>query len=189
MQQFGLDAGAVEAVVLSHIHHDHTGGLGALLARNSDITVYLPESFPPAFRQEILQQGAAIETVSGPQQLMDKVHSTGEMGSAVKEQALIVDTAAGLVIITGCAHPNVADMAERAQRYIGKPIYLLIGGFHLGGSSHARIEAIIERLKALGVKKVAPSHCTGEKATRLFRQAWGDDFIEGGLGAVIESPR
>ncbi len=189
MQKLGLDAGAVEAVVLSHVHHDHTGGLGALLARNSDICVYLPESFPPAFRQEILQQGAAVETVSGPRQLLDRVHSTGEMGGTVKEQALIVDSPPGLVIITGCAHPNVADMAERAQRYLGKPIYLLMGGFHLGGSSHARIEAIIARLKALGVSKVAPSHCTGEKATRLFRQAWGDDFVEGGLGAVIESPR
>jgi 7,8-dihydropterin-6-yl-methyl-4-(beta-D-ribofuranosyl)aminobenzene 5'-phosphate synthase len=189
MQRLGLDAGAVEAVVLSHIHHDHTGGLGALLARNSDITVYLPESFPPAFRQEILQQGTAVETVSGPRQLLDRMHSTGEMGSAIKEQALIVDTTAGLVIITGCAHPNVADMAERAQRYLGKPIYLLFGGFHLDGSSHARIETIIARLNALGVSKVAPSHCTGEKATALFREAWGNDFIEGGLGAVIETPR
>ena len=100
-----------------------------------------------------------------------------------------MDAAAGLVIITACAHPNVADMAERAQRYLGKPIYLLFGGFNLGGSSHARIEAIIARLKALGEKKVAPSHCTGEKAIRMFRQAWGDDFVEGGLGAVIETPR
>jgi 7,8-dihydropterin-6-yl-methyl-4-(beta-D-ribofuranosyl)aminobenzene 5'-phosphate synthase len=189
MQKLGLDAGAVEAVVLSHIHHDHTGGLGALLAHNSDITVYLPESFPLSFRQEILREGAVVETVSGPRQLLDRLHSTGEMGSAVREQALIVDSTAGLIIVTGCAHPDVADMAERAQRYLAKPIYLLMGGFHLGSSSHAQIEAIIARLKALGVNKVAPSHCTGEKATALFRTAWGNDFIEGGLGAVIELPR
>ena len=41
---------------------------------------------------------------------------------------------------------------------------------------------------AMGVKKVAPSHCTGEKATAMFREAWGDHFLEGGVGAIIEVP-
>ncbi|MGD8999551.1 MAG: MBL fold metallo-hydrolase [Granulosicoccaceae bacterium] len=186
MQRLGLDAEAVEAVVLSHIHGDHTGGLGVFLARNPDVTVYMPESFPASFQQELVQRGAAIETVSGPRQLLDNVYSTGEMGSAIKEQALIVDTPQGLIVITGCAHPNVADMAEQAKAYPGKNIYLLMGGFHLGGKSDAEIDTIIARLKALGVRKVAPSHCTGDNAIRLFRDAWGHDFIEGGLGAVIK---
>lgn len=186
MQQLGLSADAVEAVVLSHSHGDHTGGLGAFLARNPDVTVYMPQSFPASFQQEVKRLGAAIETVSGPRQLLDSVHSTGEMGGTIKEQALIVDTPQGLIVMTGCAHPNVADMAEQAQRYLGKDIYLLMGGFHLGGSSHAQIRAIISRLRALGVKKVAPSHCTGDTAIRMFRDEWKQDFIEGGLGAVIE---
>ncbi|WP_303905112.1 MBL fold metallo-hydrolase [Thiohalomonas denitrificans] len=190
MQRLGLDAEAVEAVVLSHIHGDHTGGLDTFLARNPDVTVYLPESFPAAFGREVIRLGAAVETVSaGPRQLLDSIHSTGEMNHGIKEQALIVDTPRGLVVITGCAHPNVANMAEQAQAYLGKNIYLLMGGFHLGGRSDAEIRAVIKRLKALGVKKVAPSHCTGDNAIRLFRDAWQDDFIEGGLGAVIEVPR
>lgn len=188
MQQLKLDAATVDIVVLSHIHADHTGGLGAFLSRNHDVTIYMPESFPASFQQELTQLGAAIETISKPQRLFDSVHSTGEMGQAIKEQALIVDTLQGLIVMSGCAHPNIADMAEQAQVYLGKNIYLLMGGFHLGGSSHAEIEAIIKRLKALGVSKVAPSHCTGEIAIRLFREAWTDDFIEGGLGAVIEVP-
>ena len=55
------------------------------------------------------------------------------MGLSIKEQALIVDTGKGLIVITGCAHPNVADMAEQAQAYPGKNIYMQMGGFHLGG--------------------------------------------------------
>ena len=189
MQRLGLGPGGVDAIVLSHIHSDHTGGLGAFLASNPDVTVYIPESFPAPFRREIKRLGAAIETVSGPQQLMDSVYSTGEMGWAIKEQTLIVNTRKGLVVITGCAHPNVADLAEQAQAYLGKVIYLLMGGFHLGGRSDAEIRAIIQRLKALGIRKVAPSHCTGDNAIHMFRDEWTGDFIEGGLGAVIKVPR
>jgi 7,8-dihydropterin-6-yl-methyl-4-(beta-D-ribofuranosyl)aminobenzene 5'-phosphate synthase len=189
MRQLGLDAEAVDVVALSHIHGDHTGGVGAFLARNPDVTVYMPESFPASFQQDVIHLGAAVDTVSGPRQLLDSVHSTGEMGWSVKEQALIVDTPRGFIVITGCAHPNVADMAERAHQYLGKKIYLLMGGFHLGGRTDAEIRAIIKRLKAVGVEKVAPSHCTGDNAIRMFRDEWKDDFIEGGLGAIIELSR
>ena len=188
MQHLGLDVNMVDAVVLSHIHGDHTGGLHVFLENNPNVTVYMPESFPASFQQEVIRLGITTETVSGPRRLMDKVYSTGEMGWAIKEQALIVDTPLGLIVITGCAHPNVADMAEKAKTYLGKNIYLVMGGFHLSGSSHAEIRTIIGRLKALGVKKIAPSHCTGENAIRMFRDAWAEDFIEGGLGAVIEVP-
>ena len=186
MAKLGLDAEAVKTVVLSHNHGDHTGGLGAVLTRNPDVTVYVPESFPASFKREVRRLGAAIETVSGARQLSDSVYSTGEMNHGIKEQALIVDTARGLIVVTGCAHPDVADMAEQAHFLLGKDIYLLMGGFHLGGRSDAEIRVIIKRLNALGVKKVAPSHCTGDNAIRLFREAWGENFIEGGLGAVIE---
>jgi 7,8-dihydropterin-6-yl-methyl-4-(beta-D-ribofuranosyl)aminobenzene 5'-phosphate synthase len=149
MQRLGLDAGAVEAVMHSHIHGDHTGGLDTFLARNPDVTVYMPESFPTSFQQQVVRLGAAIETASGPRPPLDSVHSTGEMNHGIKEQVLILDTPYGLVVITSCTHPNVADMAEQTKAYPGKDITLLIGGFHLGGRSDAEIRAIIQRLKAL----------------------------------------
>jgi 7,8-dihydropterin-6-yl-methyl-4-(beta-D-ribofuranosyl)aminobenzene 5'-phosphate synthase len=189
MKHMGLGPAAIDAVVLSHIHGDHTGGLAAVLSRNSEVTVYIPESFPTSFRQKVERLGAKIEAVSKPRQLVRDLFSTGEMGSYIKEQALIVDTAQGLVVITGCAHPGIAEMAAKAKAYLGKDIYLLMGGFHLGARSDAEIRGIIRRLKKLGVKKVAPSHCTGENAIRLFREQWADDFVEGGLGAVLEVPR
>jgi len=186
MEQLGLRPEEVDAVVLSHIHRDHTGGLHEFLDRNHEVTVYLPQSFPSAFARAVEAGGAAAESVGGPRRLIDDVHSTGEMGTAVKEQALIVDTSAGMVIVTGCAHPNVADMAEQARTFHGKDIHLLMGGFHLRDKSDAEIGSIVARLRALGVRKVAPSHCTGKRAVRIFREAWGENFIEGGLGAVIE---
>jgi 7,8-dihydropterin-6-yl-methyl-4-(beta-D-ribofuranosyl)aminobenzene 5'-phosphate synthase len=189
MKRLGLDVNKIDAIVLSHIHGDHTGGLDAILTHNPDVTVFLPASFPASFRQEVSRYGAQIETVSGSRQLLPGVHSTGEMDGTLIEQALIVDSEKGLIVITGCAHPNVADMAEQAQTYRDKNIYLLMGGFHLSGKSNTEIRVIINRLRTLGVRKVAPSHCTGDKAINLFRDEWKDDFIDGGLGAVIEVPR
>ena len=40
MQHMGLDPSSVDAVVLSHIHSDHTGGLEAFLVQNPNVTVY-----------------------------------------------------------------------------------------------------------------------------------------------------
>ena len=188
MQHLGLDAKEVDAVVLSHIHTDHTGGLCSFLIHNPKVTVYMPASFPFSIKHGIRQLLVEAVSVSEAQRLCGSFHTTGEMGQVIEEQALIVDTDFGLVVITGCAHPNVADMVERARAYLGKDIYLLLGGFHLGGSSETEIRTIIKRLKALGVGKIAPSHCTGEKATSMLRKAWGEDFLEGGLGAVIEIP-
>jgi 7,8-dihydropterin-6-yl-methyl-4-(beta-D-ribofuranosyl)aminobenzene 5'-phosphate synthase len=64
----------------------------------------------------------------------------------------------------------------------------MMGGFHLLNDPEQEIRGTIRELKSLGVKKVAPSHCTGDKAMASFREAWGKDYLEGGLGAVIEIP-
>ena len=188
LQQLGIDPDSIDAVVLSHIHGDHTGGLDDFLARNAKVTVYLPQSFPAAFRRRVEARGARVETVVGPRRLFANLYSTGEMGSGTKEQALIVDTAAGLVVITGCAHPDIVEIARATRAYMGKDIYLLMGGFHLLGHSEHDLRATVQALRKLGVRKVAPSHCTGDQAIALFRARWGNDFIEGGCGAVIEVP-
>jgi len=186
MERLGLKPETVGAVVLSHIHGDHTGGLSRFLDLNSHVTVYLPESFPLSFKRSIEHRGARVERVGGPKLLLERVHSTGEMGDGIKEQSLVLDTSKGLVIITGCAHPDVTRIVAAARNHLHEKVYLLMGGFHLIGKNKAEIQAIIRNLKSQGVEKVAPSHCTGEEAIALFREAWGAGFIEGGCGAVIE---
>ena len=41
------------------------------------------------------------------------------------------------------------------------------------------------RLKQLGVRHVAPSHCTGSEAMRILADAFGERFIASGAGRVI----
>jgi len=188
MRRLGLSTKAVEAIVLSHIHADHTGGLDGFLAENADVEVWLPAGFPAGFQRVITERGARVRTVSKWGRLFGQAWSSGPLGDGIIEQALILDTAQGLVVITGCAHPGIVCIAETAGRLTGKRIHLLMGGFHLKGADRAEIQAIIARLRALRVEKVAPSHCTGDAAITEFRKAWGKDFVEGGLGAVIEVP-
>jgi len=186
IRQLGKKPGDIDVVVLSHIHHDHVGGLEALLTVNPSITVYVPASFPSSLKEGIRRHGARLVEVKGPMQIAPAVFTTGEMGLSIKEQALVLKTRKGLVVMTGCAHPGVVNMARRANEVYEEPLYCVIGGFHLQGRSESTIQGVIEEMKSLGVERVAPSHCTGERAQTLFEAAWGADFLDGGLGAVVE---
>jgi 7,8-dihydropterin-6-yl-methyl-4-(beta-D-ribofuranosyl)aminobenzene 5'-phosphate synthase len=176
----GFDPRRVDAVVLSHIHSDHTSGLEQLLAANERLTVYLPRSFPSSFKSRI--HNPVVE-VHDPVTITDRIRTTGELGAAIVEQALIVETDQGLIVVTGCAHPGVANMLRTAKAY-GK-VYLVVGGFHLADNSIDEVKAVIAELKRQGVQKIAPSHCTGDGAIEQFRREFGTGFTPIGAGAVI----
>lgn len=114
------------------------------------------------------------------------MHSTGELQAPVCEQGLVVGTPEGSVVITGCAHPGIVRMVRAAREIVDDDIALVVGGFHLAEKSQEEIEGIISDFRALGVQRVTPTHCTGEKAIQMFADAYGNDYVEGGVGRVIE---
>jgi len=186
MKKMGIDPKDVKVVFLSHIHGDHTGGLSVFLETNPSVVVYLPASFPSSFKDSIMGLGSQFKTLEKPEKLFGQVYTSGELGSRIKEQSLIIDTPKGLVIVTGCAHPGIVQIVSQAKNWLQKKVYLLVGGFHLGGQSQKELQRIADELKKLGVEKVAPSHCTGDAARKLFRNMWGQNFVESGLGTIIE---
>lgn len=185
METLGIEPQSIETVVLSHFHGDHTGGLESLLATGVRPTVYVPRSFPADFKSRVRVDTDLVE-VHRATEIIDGIYTTGEMGSGLIEQALMLNTASGLVIVTGCAHPGITEMIHRAKEIGGDNIYLALGGFHLGKASEGRIREIIADFRRLGVQKVAPCHCTGDRAIALFLEAYGEDFIQNGVGQVIE---
>ncbi|RLC62212.1 MAG: MBL fold metallo-hydrolase [Chloroflexota bacterium] len=185
MAKMGIDPSRIGTVVLSHAHGDHTGGLGSLLGTGVRPTVYVPRSFPSRFKADVRSLTRLVE-VREPLEIRPGVHTTGEVGRGLVEQALAVETEKGLVVITGCAHPGVVEMVRHARQIGEGEVYLVLGGFHLGGVSGRRVERIIADFRRLGVQKVAPCHCTGDRAIEIFAEEYGEDFIRVGVGMVLD---
>jgi 7,8-dihydropterin-6-yl-methyl-4-(beta-D-ribofuranosyl)aminobenzene 5'-phosphate synthase len=176
----------IEIVVLSHVHGDHTGGLFSLLELNNALTVYLPTSFPKDFKERVKTYGASVVEVQGPTEIIPGVWSTGKMGTGITEQALVVQSPKGLLVVTGCAHPGVVNMVKRAKEIASDKIRLVVGGFHMAGMSQKQIQEVIRALQELGVEEVAPCHCSGDFTRQLFHEAYGNAFCPAGVGWPIE---
>ena len=98
---------------------------------------------------------------------------SGRIDDTVPEDAaLVINSADGTVVLTGCGHAGVMNICERAHAILGpQPIAGLIGGLHLFLNNRASVEATGARLKALGVRKILAAHCTGFEPTWILRQA------------------
>ena len=186
IDSLGIDLASLDLIVISHNHSDHTGGLDSVLGRKSDVPVYFGTSFPESFSQNISNKGATPIRVDDPIEICENVFSTGELQGPINEQSLILDTENGLVIITGCSHPGIINILKRAQEILNKNIYLVFGGFHLLGHSDTEVNQIIQEFKALGVEKCGPTHCTGDRAITLFKEAYGENYAPMGVGQVIQ---
>lgn len=47
-------------------------------------------------------------------------------------------------------------------------------------------KGIIYEFKKLGVKKAGSTHCTGDRAIQFFKQAYGTDFAQMGVGRTLK---
>ena len=101
------------------------------------------------------------------------------------DQALIFQVAGkGLVVITGCGHAGVVNIARYARRLTGdQPLYALVGGFHLNGPLfEPLIPRVLDDLAELDPGVLVPAHCTGWRAQHALAGRFPDAFVPNSVG-------
>ena len=187
----GVNISDIKRVVISHDHWDHTGGLWALLKENPKLKVYGCPDFSKSFKKKVKAAGCELIENDSFGEIRKNIYTTGSMagkylGLYLPEQSLVLKTPKGLTVLTGCAHPGIINIIEKVRENIAGNIYLAFGGFHLGNSFKKTIAKILEKFKELKIEKAAPSHCSGQKAMDMFKEEYGEDFIEIKVGDTID---
>ncbi|MEJ0005926.1 MAG: MBL fold metallo-hydrolase [Steroidobacteraceae bacterium] len=113
--------------------------------------------------------------------LVSDVPGTKEL----KELSLAIDTADGIVLVVGCAHPGIENIVAEAAK-ISPHIHFIAGGFHLVAAQDPAIEKIVTTLHdTYKVDYIAPGHCTGEPTFAALQKTFGDHYLYAGLGVTL----
>ena len=187
IEKMGFDINKFKYLFISHPHWDHIGGIDSIVDVNRKMSLILPNSLSKLYIREL--KTLSRETIvvdEEPKRLFGSFYTTGVMEEAIGEQSLIIDEGEFSVVVTGCAHPGIVNIVKRAISMLNKPVLYVLGGFHLMRSSEDEIINTIRELKNLGVEYVTPTHCTGERAIEMFKIEYGESYIPGGVGRIIE---
>ena len=95
LSAMGIDKSRIEAVVISHDHWDHTGGLWGLLSNSPGLKVYACPSFSRTFKDKVAEFKGTLIECDRLIQITDDIYCTGEIvgeykGQKISEQAIIV---------------------------------------------------------------------------------------------------
>jgi 7,8-dihydropterin-6-yl-methyl-4-(beta-D-ribofuranosyl)aminobenzene 5'-phosphate synthase len=105
-----------------------------------------------------------------------------------EDTSIVVDTAEGLVLISGCGHAGIVNTMEYARTAVrAAPVVATIGGFHLFGASDETLAWTASKMKAFGVQHLLGAHCTGIEAVFRLRQLVGltrATAVVAGVGAT-----
>lgn len=104
------------------------------------------------------------------------------------DQALLVDSPEGIIVLLGCAHAGLIN----TLRYVvtdltGKSnIHAILGGTHLQGVSKRRLDYTLDALQKFALKFIVPYHCTGFDAMLALHKVYGDALLAHQAGSVFE---
>lgn len=156
---------------------------------------------PGDSKEEIEKAGGSLSLTKDPLVIMPGIMTTGEVKRETEfeevrpelktiENGMVVDDLVlddisvianvkdkGLVIVTGCSHAGIINIANQTIEVTGgNKIEGIIGGLHLVEASDTVIRRTVEELSKLNVAWISTGHCTGFKAQVELYLAFGERF-------------
>lgn len=160
-----------------------------------------PEFIGLPLAREALEAQTALRLSAEPQQILPGVWTTGEIASRPEpvgdsphhlvregevwvpdlyqdDMALVVEGAAGLVLLCGCCHAGLLNTLSHVQRAFERPIVAIAGGTHLAGASPDHLRRVGQTLLEMEpVQRVYLNHCSGKVAFQSLSLALGPDIV------------
>ncbi len=187
LKALNLTTADFDTIVISHPHPDHLGGsanwqkqifsLGpdSIDLNNKKVYVPVPLNYPGltpevATQPTIIGEGVAtLGTLPFPEVLPLSIITARNV-----EQILAIRVnGRGIVLITGCGHPTLFHILERAEQLFDEPIVGLVGGYHYGNATAQELAPQIERLQQYPLQLLALSpHDSESQAIEAFRAAF-----------------
>ncbi len=208
----GIDPGEIQALILSHAHDDHTGGLKPLLEQIPGVPLYAhpdlfrkryrkgdtgPRPVGPAISRAKLNRRVLLKLSAEPVEVVSGVWTSGAIeprpepegrsafhvvrdgsGWTVDpyrdDQAVVLKSEQGLVVICGCCHAGLLNTLARVRDVFGSDPLAVVGGMHLAHLDVPTMEHLVEELKGYGPPQMWVGHCTGDRAFLTLKAAFGD---------------
>jgi 7,8-dihydropterin-6-yl-methyl-4-(beta-D-ribofuranosyl)aminobenzene 5'-phosphate synthase len=207
---FGFDLTKVDIAILSHSHYDHISGFDYLLKVNPNVRLFLPNDRTiggrPASNPEEAEwnrkhqrgyrfPGADIEFVEQHTQIAPGIALIATTSSLTglfwkypphdKEPRFFDLPELSLAIQT--KDSQVEEIVEETRKYVKKNVTGVVGGFHLLPYSSEYISDLAKMMNEdLEVNWVAPGHCTGESASKIFKALYKENYHYFGVGSRIK---
>lgn len=152
----------------------------------------IPHFVPVQGRRELLP---GVTLVAGIPRLPGNAMATtnlfrdtaGQVPDDVPDDAfLVIDGKDGPVVVLGCCHAGLANSLAQAKACLGvSRLAAVIGGMHLGGAGPEALRQAVASLRAFGVARLYPGHCTGQEGLATLREHFPGAVTETGSGLAL----
>lgn len=100
----------------------------------------------------------------GDPNLKVKINEEFVVDEVRDDQALVIETSASVIVISGCGHAGTINTLEYVKNKLNRKINIFIGGTHLEYAGEEQFNETVSYLKDAGIEKVGLCHCSGLKA-------------------------
>jgi metal-dependent hydrolase (beta-lactamase superfamily II) len=184
LQAAGISLEDLDFVLLSHPHRDHISGLSYIRKERPSLSVYVPSGggFKFLGPKGIIEVDDHLRMSSN----IFLIHTYDELGSVhiTDELSLLLLTKKGPYLFTTNSHTDFFLKLEKAKHLAGMDVFFHSGHTARRVSSKDLITTHANKLKALKVTQVSPSHSSSSH-NKIFEEVFGANYVAAVVGRKV----